>query len=151
MTQPVPPNLPDAGSQRSLSEDIDRLSAAAEHAGPSDVELHDALWSAVHGLEYWFFIPRGEPPVVQPMAIVLEQGPMLLAFTSLERAREAATRMGIPAEQTRRMLAMPSAGVVGLADDYAQMGLYGVMFDSGWSGFFAPVADLRAIRDRVLK
>jgi hypothetical protein len=150
MTAAPAPNLPDRGTQRALSEDIDRLSAAAEHAGPGDIELNDALWSAVHHLEYWYFIPRGEPSAVQPMAIVLDEGPMLLAFTSLERAHQAADRMSIPAEQTKRMLAMPSAGVVELADEYAHMGLYGVMFDSGWSGFFAPVADLRAIRERVL-
>lgn len=143
----------DPDAERRNSEEIDELARAARDAGVDDIATQTALWKAVFSLERWFFIPRGDMDAlaeVQPLAVVVDEQPMLLAFTSPERARQSAITLGLTDEEAAHVLAVPSEGMVESADGYSKVGLQGVLFDYGWTGFYAPLGQLGPIRSHSL-
>jgi hypothetical protein len=143
----------DPEAERRNSEKIDELAHAARDAGVEDIATQTALWKAVFSLERWFFIPRGDMDAmadVQPLAVVVDEQPMLLAFTSPERARQSAITLGLTDEEAAHVLAVPSEGMVESAEGYSKVGLQGVLFDYGWTGFYAPLGQLGPIRSHSL-
>ncbi len=143
----------DPEAERLNSEKIDELAHAARDAGVDDIATQTALWKEVFSLERWFFIPRGDMDAmadVQPLAVVVDEQPMLLAFTSPERARQSAITLGLTDEEAAHVLAVPSEGMVESADGYSKVGLQGVLFDYGWTGFYAPLGQLGPIRSHTL-
>lgn len=136
------PNAPDA-----VVAEIDRL-AAASQAAPQDVGAMSAVWRALYGLDRWLFIARGELTDPRPYAISLPQGPMVLAFTTAQRAQAAGRANGLSEEEVRHILAIPLPGAIEWAAGLASTGIMGIAFDHGVSpGPFAPLANLIPMRD----
>jgi hypothetical protein len=127
--------------------EIDALAAAAATAGIQDIDAQARLWRAVFSLEHWLFVARGELPNVQPLAVLVAQSPMLLAFTSAERARGDAVARGLTGTADAvELLAIPVASFVDSVPTYLAAGLAGVLFNEQSQGFGAPLQNLAAIR-----
>ncbi|HVX42872.1 MAG TPA: hypothetical protein VHC49_03255 [Mycobacteriales bacterium] len=128
------------------SAEFDELAAAARSG--SD-EANAQLWSAVFSLSRWWFLPdeksRG------PRIGVVDGKPFLLAFTSSARARQQAMAWGLaPADADRiDILAIPPESVLQMRDGLERDGVFGVVFDQGLAGFFAPLPNLVPIYEHV--
>lgn len=109
----------------------------------------DALWRAIYGLERWLFIARGEPTSPSPFAIAHQQGPLLLAFSTAERARKAALVNGLSEDEAGRILAIPLPGAVEWAASMAGSGLTGFVLDYGTLDAFAPITNLLPMREWI--
>ena len=126
--------------------EIDRLAEVARRA-PGDTEAMGALWDALYGLDRWLFIARGEAERPSPYTIVRPEGPMLLAFTTAERARTGGMGNGLGEEETRRLLAVPLPGGIEWAASLEGHGVRGLIVDDGTLGAFAPLGNLVPMRD----
>lgn len=126
--------------------EIDRL-AEVSRAAPQDTESTAAMWRALYGLERWLFIARGELSEPRPYAITLPQGPMVLAFTTAERAQAAGRANGLSEDEVKHILAIPLPGAIEWAAGLASTGVFGIAFDHGVTGAFAPLANLVPVRD----
>lgn len=135
------PNPPDA-----VVAQIDRLAAAAQ-AAPQDIEAMGALWRALYGLDRWLFIARGEINAPRPYAITLPQGPMVLAFTTTERAQATGRANGLSEDEVKHILAIPMPAAIEWAAGLASTGVMGLAFDHGTTGVFAPLSNLVPMRD----
>src|SRR5690606_1896887 len=138
---PAPePMLPPGATPEQVAE-IDRRSAtfrAAQH----DQNAMDALWRAIYDLEHWLFIPRGQMDAPTPFAIHHDRGPLLLAFTTPDRARHAALLSGLPEDEAGMVLAVPMPGAVGWAASPAEGGVTGMVVDYGTLDLVAPIGNL---------
>ncbi|KGN40511.1 hypothetical protein [Knoellia aerolata] len=123
---------------------IDDLSEAVRASGGA-LDAQTALWGAMFSLDRWWFVARGTPPDVGPLVGTVDGVPSLLAFTSGARAREFALANGFSEEQAGLSLAVPSQRVLDMCDQIAEHGVQRVVVDQGTLGFFAPLAQLRAI------
>lgn len=126
--------------------EIDRL-AAASRAAPQDREAMSALWRAIFGLDRWLFLVRGELDAPRPYALGFPEGPMVLAFTTAERARAAGLANGLREDEVQHILAVPLPGAIEWIAGHADAGILGVTFDHGVSGAFAPLGNLIPMRD----
>jgi len=118
--------------------------AAASMAAPDDRAAQEGLWRAVFALERWIFIARGTEEQPTPFAATTEQGPAIFAFSTPERALEAAAGFGIPSEETR-MLTVPMPDAAGWVASYAESGVESMVFDAPVIGAMAPLANLAAM------
>lgn len=138
----------------SLNDDsarIDALATMAREAGVDDQAAQGALWRAVFELEYWVFVPQGELPNLQPLVGVIDDRPMVLAFTDATRARDAAILHGIVGiEDSAELLAIPPDSFTEAAGQYEALGVFGVLVNEGENGFYAPLDRLEAIRRNAL-
>lgn len=126
-------------------EQLDQL-AGASRAGTE--EANAALWRAVFSLSRWWFLPEGEPPAMR--VGVIDGRPFLLAFTSAERARQQALVWGMAtADDPVDVIASTPQGVLELLDGLRDSGVFGITFDHGLTGFFAPLANMRPIYEHV--
>jgi hypothetical protein len=133
------------------SERIDALATMAREAGADDQAAQSALWRAVFELEYWVFVPQGEPPNLQPVVGVIDDRPMVLAFTDATRARDAAILHGIVGiEDSAELLAIPPDAFTDAAGQYEVLGVFGLLVNEGENGFYAPLDRLEAIRRNAL-
>lgn len=107
----------------------------------------DALWRALYGLERWIFLDRGEPDDPRPYALAFPQGPMVLAFTTSDRAQAAGRANGLSDDDVRRMLALPLPGAIEWVAGLAGAGIVGVLFDRGVVDAYAPLGNLLPMRD----
>lgn len=123
--------------------EIDRLAAAAQ-AAPDDMAAMDRLWRAIYGLDRWLFLARGERENPRPYMLDFPQGPMVLAFTTAERAQAAGRANGLSEEEVALVLAVPLPGGIEWA---ASLPVSGVVFDYGVTGVSAPVGNLIPMRD----
>lgn len=126
--------------------EIDRL-AETSRAAPQDTASSEALWRAVYGLDRWLFIARGELSEPRPYAISLPQGPMVLAFSTAERAQAAGRANGLSDDDVKHILAIPLPGAIEWAAGLSSSGVFGMAFDHGVSGAFLPLANLIPVRD----
>ncbi|MDQ1130279.1 hypothetical protein [Microbacterium sp. SORGH_AS_0888] len=130
--------------------EIDRLAAAAK-AAPGDTVAMAALWRAVYGLERWIFIARGTHDEPSPYALSFDEGPMVLAFTTAERAQEAGRRNGLSEEESSLLLSVPLPGAIEWAASLAGTGITGILFDYPAPGYFAPLGNLIPMRDHMAR
>ncbi|MDT3330506.1 hypothetical protein [Microbacterium aquilitoris] len=119
--------------------------AAVSMAAPDDRDAQERLWRAVFALERWIFIARGADEQPSPFAATTEQGPAIFAFSTPERAAEAATGFGIPPEEVDRLLAVPMPDAAGWVASYAEVGVESIVFDAPVTGAMAPLANLAAM------
>ncbi|MCZ7649429.1 MAG: hypothetical protein M5U26_29925 [Planctomycetota bacterium] len=131
--------------------DFDALVEEAKQTGTD--EAMSRLWAATYALPQWNFIARGELPNVRPFIGVMEDRPFLMAFTDSAHARAFGERQGFLApDGSLQLLAMPVAGFVETAASYAAGGVFGIMFNNGPHGYFAPLSNVRPMYDfHVLK
>lgn len=124
---------------------IDRL-AAASRADPSDQWVMTDLWRAVLGLERWIFIARGTPEQATPYVAMMADVPMLLAFTTAERAKAGGLAVGLPDDEARRLIASPLPGAVTMASSLLPLGVLGFLVDHGTTGAFTMLQNLEPMR-----
>lgn len=135
----------DALSRRTMAPDSERMDL-------------DALYGHVFGLPAWHFIARGELPHVRPYvasnAAVAEGRPMIRAFTDTDRLYRFAQENGLTdAAGSAAILSIPVAGAPEYLEGFVADGAYGLWFnsDSASDGFFAPLQQLRPIRDHLAR
>lgn len=138
----IPSLNPDVG----VVARIDGLAAASKDA-PGDQAAMAELWRAVLSLERWICIARGADDQPRPFVGGFPEGPMLLVFTTAERARAGAVAAGLPEEEARRLLAVPLPGAIEWAASLAASGVHGLVLDHGITGAYAPLANLVPMRD----
>lgn len=127
---------------------IDQMAYVAKN--DASQEHLTALWSATFALERWWFVQRGEPDNPHPFVGVFDGKPFLLAFTSAKRARNFAVSNGYAsADGSAFVLAMTPDDAVAQSAAWANEGIHAMTFDHGITGYFAPLANLEAIRSHV--
>ena len=127
---------------------IDQLAYIAKN--DASQEHLTALWSATFELERWWFVQRGEPENPHPFVGVFDGKPFVLGFTSAKRARNFAVSNGYAsADGSAFVLAMTPDSAVDVAASWANEGIHAITFDHGITGYFAPLANLPAIRSHV--
>lgn len=128
-----------------VSDEFDRL-AAATRSGT--MEANNALWSATFALPHWWFLPDGDPPRIRTG--VLNGRAYVLAFTSGERARKQAVAWGLAdPDGSVNVLAASPHSTLSMVDRLVGSGVFGIVFDHGISGYYAPLANLRPIYEHV--
>lgn len=119
--------------------------AGPSMAAPDDREAQERLWRAVFALDKWIFIARGTDDQPTPFAAATEQGPAIFAFSTPQRAQDAAAGFGIPKEEVDRLLAVPLPDAAGWVASYAEAGVESMVFDVPVIGAMAPLANLAAM------
>jgi hypothetical protein len=139
----------DSTDPQDAAPELDRLNAASR-ADPQNIEHQIALWSAVCGLDEWFFVNRGTPEAPRPYVLAGEAGVTLCLYSSAERAQAGARANGLLADDAPAplfslalpqglewLLSLRDAGVSAVVLDYPQVG--------AWT----PVANLASFRRPV--
>ncbi|EZP26099.1 hypothetical protein [Microbacterium oleivorans] len=119
--------------------------AGPSMAAPDDREAQERLWRAVFALNKWIFIARGTDDQPTPFAAATDQGPAIFAFSTPQRAQDAAAGFGIPKEEVDRLLAVPLPDAAGWVASYAEAGVESMVFDVPVIGAMAPLANLAAM------
>lgn len=124
-----------------MTPDFDALSAEGKQT-QSQASMA-RLWEAVYALPSWFFVVHPERQPVSPFVGVVDQQPFLMAFTDKQRADQFARRQGfVDASGATSILATPVQGMVQTAEAYREQGIFGILFNDGPNGFFAPLTNL---------
>ena len=124
-----------------MTADFDALSAEGKRTQSQAAMAQ--LWAAVYALPSWYFVIRPERQPVSPFVGVVDNQPFLMAFTDKQRADQFARRQGfVDAAGATSILATSVQGMVQNADDYRAQGVFGILFNDGPNGFFAPLTNL---------
>lgn len=140
--EPAQQLIPDDAFLAELDRRSDALRAHAD-----DPEAMADLWSLVYGLKRWFFIQRGPAEQPQPYIGVLPEGPMVLAFSTPDRARAGARAVGLGESESTGALAVPLPDAADWIASYAGSGVVGICFDFPQQGYTAPLANVVPMRD----
>lgn len=128
---------------------FDRLSSQCKNDDCR--ENMDALWSAVYKLKKWWFVKRVNKGVEVPFIGVVDGRPFIMAFTDEGRARDFAKSNKLLNEQgIADLMGFPT----GTPDYYTQFirnGVFGILFNNGEYGFFAPLQNVPAMHDYFLR
>lgn len=136
------------GCEDAESERIDELARAA--TSDNGQERLSALWRATFTLERWYFVLRGELENPRPFVGVYDGKPFVLAFTNGKRVRDFAVANGYAADDDNAFsITMTPDATVEAAAGWAAQGIHAITFDHGVTGYFAPLANLEAIRAHV--
>ena len=134
-------------------EDFDLLARKA-YTPEATLEDKNALFAAVFALPQWHFIARGVFPNVHPYiarhAEVADGQYMIRAFTDTERLSRFAREWDLVQEgQEVMVLSLPTETIVEYLESYIEQKVHGIWFnsDSASTGFFAPLKQLRPIRE----
>lgn len=138
------------GPSAELLERIDGLSQAWREE-QSNQERQAALWQAVFDLNTWFFIPRGNMDNPNPLALEFPEGPAVLAFTTMDRARAAGQAIGLPEEENQHVLGIPMPGAIDWLTGLTAGGVRAAVFDYPTQGYTCPLTNLVPIRDWLQK
>lgn len=125
---------------------IDALSRAWREDLGSE-ERQSALWREVFGLDTWFFIPRGNLEMPNPLALEFAEGPAVLAFTTTDRARAAGQAIGLPEEENQHVLGVPMPNAIDWLAGFAASGVQAAVFDYPSQGYTCQLANLMPIRE----
>jgi hypothetical protein len=127
--------------------DFDKLAQQA-FLPEATIEDKNALWSATFDLEQWHCIPRGNFPDVYPYTTYLEENKaVLLVFTDTTRAKNYAVK-NIPHStfEDTLLLSLPSNTAPDYFAKFAANGVWGVWFNAGEMGYYAPLEGLPRIK-----
>lgn len=103
------------------------------------------LWRSAFRLEAWWFVDRGTAGASKPFAVVDEGTPTLLAFTSPERARDAALARGLDPSAADRIVWRAPADFVADVGTYTRAGLKRLALDPDQHGASGTLATLPEI------
>lgn len=106
-----------------------------------------ALWRAVLGLDRWILIARGTLEQPRPFAASFPPGPLLLVFSTAERARAGGMAAGLSQEEASRLIATPLPAAIEWAASFQAAGIVGIALDHGTTGAWTPLANLVPLRD----
>jgi hypothetical protein len=138
--------------QEGMAEQVD-FDALARQAkdDPSDAKM-DRLWRETFMLKQWHFIPRGEMPHISPFVGVAENKPFVFAFADKDKAREFSKKQGfLEKDGVTLVLSMPVHGFVQTVDSYASKGVFGLLFNDGPHGYFAPLHNVTPMHKHFQK
>lgn len=127
-----------------LIEALDEA-AAASKASPADAAVQERLWRAAFALDRWLFIARGSDDEPTPFALRSDEGAVIFAFSTADRAHEAALGFGLPEEEASRLLAVPLPSAAAWVASYAEAGVEAMVFDAPRNGAMAPLSNLAAM------
>jgi hypothetical protein len=131
------------GAVPGATPDIDRL--AAECRSDGSRESMDRLWRAVYALKQWHFVPRGEmePNTIRAFVGEVDGKPYVFAFTDDRRAHAFAVRQKLQtSEGAFGILSMQTRAAVNYVHRLGEQGVFGILFNDGPSGFFAPIGNV---------
>ncbi len=124
--------------------DIETLAETARTSGKD--EDMNTLWEATFDLEEWYFIAQGEEPNVAPFIGMLEERPLIMAFTSETLARDFAARHNLlDADGGAPLLAIPLEIAVKMTMTLHEHGVFGMLFNDGANGYYAPAENLNGM------
>ncbi|MDD7962105.1 hypothetical protein [Microbacterium thalli] len=144
--EPVEPPVvaPPAEPAPELVAELDAAAAASKSA-PSDAAVQERLWRAAFALDRWLFLARGSDDEPTPFALRTDEGAVIFAFSTADRAHAAALEFGLPEDEAARMLAVPLPGAAAWVASYAESGVEAMVFDAPSNGAMAPLANLAAM------
>ncbi|MFT5128101.1 MAG: hypothetical protein ACI8W8_001710 [Rhodothermales bacterium] len=133
----------------------DLFDGLAENANATQSrEAMDRLWSTTYSLGNWYFAARGALPNVSPFVGVVAGKPYLFAFTDTKRAEASAWTCVLSCHQqgfaadggSVQVLSIPIDGLVENIEQYASVGVHGILFNNGPHGYFAPLANVKPMQ-----
>jgi hypothetical protein len=143
-TRPAPPRIsPGAATPVVVSPPADDATPARTTAVVVDDPV--ALWRSAVRLEAGWVVDRGTAGASRPFAVVDEGTPTLLAFTSPERARDAALARGLDASAADRLVWRAPADFVADVGTYTRAGLKRLSLDPDQHGASGTLAALPEI------
>lgn len=134
-----------------VGPELSAIDTAATRWRNGDAAAQTEYWQGVFSLAQWHLVARGEMPDVRPFVGQHEQGPMLAAFTSPERATEFARRQDLAMpDGSFGLLSMGVEGAIACAGRLERHGVLAVVFDDGvGSGAFALVSNLAGMYEHA--
>ncbi len=123
---------------------LDRAAEASKQA-PTDVAVQERLWRAAFALDRWFFLARGTDDEPTPFALRTDDGAVIFAFSTADRAHAAALGFGLSEDESSRMLAVPLPSAAAWVASYAEAGVEALVFDAPGNGAMAPLSNLAAM------
>ncbi|GLJ78391.1 hypothetical protein [Microbacterium imperiale] len=135
---------PPAEPAPELVAELDAAAAASKSA-PSDVAVQERLWRAAFALDRWLFLARGSDDEPTPFALRTDEGAVIFAFSTADRAHAAALEFGLPEDEAARMLAVPLPAAAAWVASYAESGVEAMVFDAPGNGAMAPLSNLAAM------
>ncbi|SDQ78076.1 hypothetical protein [Microbacterium sp. cf332] len=140
----VPPEgVPAEPAPETIAELDD--AAAASKASPADAAVQERLWRAAFALDRWLFIARGSDDEPTPFALRSDEGAVIFAFSTADRAHEAALGFGLSEDEASRLLAVPLPSAAAWVASYAEAGVEAMVFDAPGNGAMAPLSNLAAM------
>ena len=127
-----------------LIAELDAAAAASREA-PEDVAVQERLWRAAFGLGRWLFLARGSDDEPTPFALRTDDSAVIFAFSTANRAHEAALGFGLPEDEASRLLAVPLPEAAAWVASYAEAGVDALVFDAPVNGAMAPLSNLAAM------
>ena len=121
------------------------VAGEASRRAPADRDAQEKLWRAVLGLDRWFFLARGSDDQPTPFATNTDDGAVLFAFSTEERAHAAGVEFGMTEEEARRMLVVPLPGAAVWVAAFAESGVDALVFDAPINGAMTPLTNLAAM------
>ena len=132
--------------------DFDALSRRTTETGSTRDDQAN-LYAAAFALPQWHFIARGDFPDVLPYvasnANVADGKYMFRAFTDTDRLYRFAQENAF--DKDVAILSLPTESIVDYLEQFISQGVWGIWFnsDSTSDGFFAPLEQLRPIRQFI--
>lgn len=127
-----------------LIAELDAAAAASREA-PADVVAQERLWRAAFGIGRWLFLARGSDDEPTPFALRTDEGAVIFAFSTADRAHEAARGFGLSEDEASRMLAVPLPEAAAWVASYAEAGVEALVFDAPANGAMVPLSNLAAM------
>ncbi|GAA3670103.1 hypothetical protein [Microbacterium marinilacus] len=129
-----------------LLAELDRLDAERTAAPSQDAEI--AFWKAAAKLGTWFFVNRGTDESPRPYALQLDGvGPVVSAYSSAGRAREAAVELGLVGDgDAVPLFALPMPGALDWVSSLSAAGVGGVAINHPRIGAWIPLPNLAILK-----
>jgi hypothetical protein len=127
-------------------DELDRLDAVRRDNPGQDAEI--AFWRAAARLGTWFFINRGDDENPRPFAVQLDGvGPVVSAYSSAERARDAAHGLGlVETGAAVPLFGVPLPSALDWVASLASAGVGGVALDHPRIGAWIPLPNLAMLK-----
>jgi hypothetical protein len=137
-----------AAEGRSDMLDFDKLADAALAKGFKDMDANNALWTALFGLEQWHLMTFPDSKSMPPgLNIETHDGKKwIMAFTDTDRLHAyAKERKQLNSDGTMKGMSIPSQTSFDFFGGLKKQGVFGIRFNQGEHGWFAPIDGPRNI------
>jgi hypothetical protein len=134
--------------------DFDQLSKKAYHTN-AGLEDKDNLWLEVFKLKEWFFIVQEADSefqlYVSEAKIIEEKTLWLYAFTDFNRATFYTKRNNLSLSDGNSPLSSVAVNeeLLPKIEEFIEKGVKGILFNADGPGFYAPIAQLTAIKTHL--
>lgn len=130
---------------------VDAVVARIDATVAAAVTDHDRLeeaWRDTFSLPYWYFLAQRDEHGQDSLYVGTVQGrPHLAGFTTARRLREFAVDVlgVVTGDQEAPAAVLTPRGFIGVAEQYAQVGVEGIAFDHGYTGHYTPMTNLKPL------